>query len=228
MKNTKRQTRIRKFKEINVFMEQNLEKWNSIDEIRRTYDVFVNNLKKINDLQPELKQEVKGLTEELEAKREVLLKKIFPIGNILEVYAQDHSVGKNSESLLIGQKRLEVLSNKDLLHYALNLHKRCDRFLQHSIGTEPLDRISPNNDIKRYGLTRYMLDDLYSVSQQFQSTLKLRKDVQTYRKRTRQKVDGLISTNRQLLANRLDKLMSVFSGTHPSFYGEYRRIRSKN
>lgn len=228
MKNTKRLTRIRNFKEVNAFMEQNLEKWNSIDEIRRTYDVFMNNLKKINDLQPELKQEVKGLKEELQGKREELFKKIFPIGNILEVYAQDHSVGKNSESLLIGQKRLKALADNDLLHHALSLHKRCDRFLQHSIGAEPLDRISPNKDIKRYGLTRFMLDDLYSVSQQFQSTLKLRKDVQTYRKRTRQKMDGLIKANRQLLANRLDKLMSVFSGTHPSFYGEYRKIRSKN
>jgi hypothetical protein len=122
MRNKKRLAWIEIFKEVNSFMELNLEKWNSIDEIRRTYDLFINNLKKINELQPELKQEISGLKGELDGKRSVLLQKIFPVGNILEVYAQDHPAGKNSDVLLIGQKRVEELSDKALLDHALSLH----------------------------------------------------------------------------------------------------------
>ena len=81
MRNKKRLHRIQLFNKVNSFMEINLEKWNGIDEIRRTYDVFINNLKKINELQPELKQEITGLKEELAVKRSAMLKKIFPVGN---------------------------------------------------------------------------------------------------------------------------------------------------
>ena len=99
---------------------------------------------------------------------------------------------------------------------------------QASGGDKNLDSMSPMTDIKRYGLTNLMLDELYTSTQQFQSTLKLRKDVDVYRKKTGKKQTGIIRTNQKLLESRLDKLMTVFSGTHPSFYGEYSKISSKN
>ncbi len=229
MKNKKKLALISQFEEVNSYMEMNLEKWNGIDEIRRTYDEFVNKLKKIKDIQPELKHDISALKKELDDKRTHLLLKIFPVGNILEVYAEDHPIGKNSYGLVMGQKYIESLNRKDLLDHALSLYKRCDKIvLQYSGTAESLDQISQKKDIRRYGLNRLMLDELYSSAQQFQSSLDLRKDVNTYRKRTRKKMEGYILDNRKLLKNRLNKLMTVFSGTHPSFYNEYRKISSKN
>jgi hypothetical protein len=229
MKQRKRQSWIKVFEEVHSFMELHLEKWNGIDEIRRTYDEFMNRLKKIRDLQPELQKDISGPKQELKRKRIRLLHLLMPAVNILEVYAQDHPVGKNTEALLINQMKLESLKNMQLLTYAKNLLGRCERYLQRSLTKESaLDDISPMNDITRYGLTRRMLDEIDDATREFQSTFKLRQDLKTSRKKTRKKLEGHIRGNRKLLDNRLNKLMTVFSGTHPSFYEGYRAASLKN
>jgi len=228
MKNKKSLSRIAQFEEINSFMERNLEKWNSIEEIRRTYDEFVNNLKKIKELQPELERDLSPVRKELQDRRDLLLQKIFPIGNILEVYAEDHRPGKKAKSLIINHKKLESLGNRELLVHAERLSKLINKHMHRTENADnPTGRIPPGQDIKRYGLTQSMLDELHSTGQQFLSSIQLREDVESYRNKTRKKRDVLIAANRKLLKKRLNKLMTVFSGTHPSFYQEYNSISLK-
>ena len=222
MKNKKRQAWIKVFEEVNSFMEGNLDKWNTIEEIRRTYDEFINNLKKLKDLHPELEHDLTPVKLELAEKRNLLIQKLFPVGNILEVYAEDHHLGKTGLSLVIGKKQVESFSNQDLLDHATRLHKLIDKYMHRPMDeNESVKQVSPGQDIKRYGLTQSMMDELNGAGHQFQSALYLRKDMTTYRKKAKKKVEGLIASNRDLLKNRLNKLMSVFSGTHPSFYTEY-------
>jgi len=216
MKNNKSLSRIAQFEEINTFMESNLEKWNSIEEIRKTYDEFINNLKKIKELQPELERDLSPVRKELQERRDLLLQKIFPVGNILEVYAEDHKPGKKARSLIINHKKLESFGNKKLLVHTERLSKLVNKYLLRTENTE--------RDIKRYGLTQSMLDGLNSTGQQFISSFQLREDVKSYRNRTRKKRDVLITANRKMLKKRLNKLMTVFSGTHSSFYREYAEI----
>jgi len=216
MKNNKSLSRIAQFEEINTFMESNLEKWNSIEEIRKTYDEFINNLKKIKELQPELERDLSPVRKELQERRDLLLQKIFPVGNILEVYAEDHKPGQKARSLIINHKKLESFGNKKLLVHTERLSKLVNKYLLRTENTE--------RDIKRYGLTQSMLDGLNSTGQQFISSFQLREDVKSYRNRTRKKRDVLITANRKMLKKRLNKLMTVFSGTHSSFYREYAEI----
>jgi hypothetical protein len=273
MKKKKSKAWIKVFEEVNAFMEQHLDKWNTIAEIRKTYDEFVNNLKKLKDLQPELERDITPLRQELADKRDTLSGKLLPVGNILEVYAEDHRIGKKARLLISGQKKLESCSDNKLLDHANRFHKITDKYIQRALNDsgsaqnlpvegEPLqddsvesppgkkspsevrsmeqiepgedspskvrsmEQTEPGKDITRYGLTLEMLDELYSAKQQFQSTLRLHDDVISYRKKTQKKKDGLIRANRKLLKNRLNKLMTVFSGTHPSFYKEYSSISS--
>ena len=256
-------------------MEGHLDKWNTIAEIRKTYDEFVNNLKKLKDLQPELERDITPLRQELADKRDTLAGKLLPVGNILEVYAEDHRIGKKARLLIAGQKKLESCSDNKLLDHANRLHKITDKYMQRALnesgsaqnhpgesepvqggpeGSPPgngspdedrsmeqiesgmkntgedrsMEQKEPRKDIKRYGLTLEMLDELYAAKQQFQSTLILHDDVISYRKKTQKKKDGLIRANRKLLKNRLNKLLTVFSGTHPSFYKEYSSISRNN
>ncbi len=219
MKKQKSQAWIKVFQEVNVLMERNLDKWSTIEEIRKTYDEFISNLKKLKDLQPELEKDLAPVEQELSEKRMLLVQKVFPVGSILEVYAVDHRIGKKFNALLIGRKQLESYSSKELLDHATRIHKLTDKYME---------QISPAPDIKRYGLTRSMMDELNSANHQFQSARKLRSDVISYRKKTRKKSEELIRANRKLLKNRLNKLMTVFSGTHPAFYLEYSKINTKN
>ncbi len=209
-------------------MENNLEKWNSIDEIRRTYDDFVNNLNKITEIQPELERDLSPLKKELTEKKQLLLQRLFPVGNILDVYAEDHNISKQNRALVKERKQLESLGNRELLDHASRLHRLIDKYMHRDEKQKPARRkISPGKDIQRYGLTQAMMDGLHSAIHQFQSALELRKDVSTYRKKVKKKRDGLIRANRRLLKNRMNKLMSVFSGTHPSLYKEYMGLGSR-
>ena len=90
MKNEKRMAWILQFQEINKLMEDQIEKWHSIREIQKTYDVFVKNLKKLKDLQPDLEKNLAPVQDELKQKQENLIGKIFPVTNILAIYIDDH------------------------------------------------------------------------------------------------------------------------------------------
>jgi hypothetical protein len=252
MKNKKSQRWISLFEEINEFMERNLDKWNTIDAIRKTYDKFIKNLKKIKDLQPELEQDLTPIREELSGKRDLLLEKLLPVGNILDVYAQDQNTGKKARSLASDWKKVGSLGIHKLLDHSTGIHKLMDKYLNVSLITTspengpsesmpgnilsgeyesgesvPVERTEPGADIRGYGLTRLMLDELQTAIQHYRSALKLHDDVLRYRKKVRRKRDGLIRLNRRLLENRLNKLMTVFSGTHPSFYLEYSSLSGK-
>ena len=224
MKNNKTLAWITLFEKLVTYMENNLDKWNSIEEIRRTYDEFTQNLKKIKELQPELEQDLAPVKKELENNREHLIQRLFPLENILEVYAEDHKMGKKARSLLLSRKQLTALSNKNLLVHAKSLNKLIDKYMHRAEDPKVRGQISPAQDIKRYGLTQSMIDNLNSASHQYESSLHLLKDVFIYRSKVQKKRDTLVTTNRKLLKKRLNKLMTVFSGTHPSFYLEYHKL----
>ncbi len=210
------------FDEVNGFMERHLDKWNTIEEIRQTYDEFINNLKKIKDLQPELEQDLAPLKKELREKRERLSEKLFPVVNLFEVYAQDHPIGKKLRKIQLNQKDLESSGDQQLYQLAHSLHKLAVISLNRAEGMDK-SKENKDKDITRYGLTQAMVDELYRAKYEFESILFLRTDVVSYRKKTQRKWKELIKENRILLKKRLNKLMSIFSGTHPSFYRDYCR-----
>lgn len=210
------------FDQVNGFMERHLDKWNTIEEIRLTYDEFINNLKKIKDLQPELEQDLAPLKKELREKRERLSEKLFPVVNLFEVYAQDHPIGKKLRKILLNRKDLETSGDQQLYKLAHSLHKLAVKSLNRAEGMDK-SKENKDKDITRYGLTQAMVDELYRAKYEFESVLFLRKDVVSYRKKTQRKWKELIKENRILLKKRLNKLMSIFSGTHPSFYRDYCR-----
>ena len=68
----------------------------SIAEIRKTYDAFIKNLKKLKDLQPDLETNLDPVQDELQEKRNQLIDKIFPVTNIFAVYVSDKKLKKGT------------------------------------------------------------------------------------------------------------------------------------
>jgi hypothetical protein len=229
MKNKKSSAWISLFEEVNDFMELHLEKWNHIEEIRRTYDDFVNNLKKIRDILPELQTDLSHVMKDLEEKRAILIRKLFPVGNILEVWAGDRNNGKKVRNLVAEYKEVETFSYNNLMDLSVRLIRLAGKSIP---AAESGDGYGAQNDAgnnpSRYGLNRAMLEELHTAIQHYETSLVLRNDVMGYRKRVKQKRDGLITANRKLLKKRLNKLMTAFSGTHPSFYRDYCRAACRN
>ena len=199
------------FQQVNTLMETHLEKWKNIDEIRKAYDEFISHHKKFRDLQPDLEIDLGPVNKEWEQKRKVLISKIFPIGNILLVYADDH--GKKADpSLGMSWGEMKGMKNKRLMKTARKISKKAGKY-------------SPA-ELESYGLTADMITSLEEALRECDHTYRLYEDMRTNRKKTLKKSELHFRAMRKLLDKRLDKLMTVFSGTHPSFYEEYLQIKS--
>ena len=213
-------------------MEANLNKWNSIEEIRNSYDRFVQNLKKIGDLQPELDQDFTPIREEVSLRRQNLLEKLSPAGNILEVFTRDHDPGKKVRAMASDWRRAESLGNHRLLDLSAGIHDFMEEHLPPE-GTEIHGppgggpAVATHADLRRYGMNETLLKAVQASIREYRYALGQLDEVLGRMKKTRKKRDGLIRNNRKILKNRLDKLMSVFSGTHPSFYLEYSTLRTQ-
>ena len=210
MKKEKQSRSIRMFHQVRELMESNLEKWQSIPEIVKTYDSFVKHLKKLLDLKPDLEMDMKSLKEEWEEKRIILVSKTFPVGNILLVYGEDHSK-KTHPAFGIDRDQMNAMKNKELIKTAGLIYQKAVKY--HESGLES------------YGLTDSMLTELDEAFRQSQYAFKMRSDMLSIRKKTLRESGMHFKAIRDLLDSRMDKLMSVFSGTHPSFYNAYVQIR---
>jgi hypothetical protein len=217
MKNEKRMALILQFQEINKLMEDQLEKWHSIAEIRKTYDEFIKNLKKLKDLQPDLEKNLDPVQDELKEKRENLIGKIFPLTNILAVYINDKKLRKGTRSMIISKDELDKLKKAKLLDLASRILETTEKYLP--------DPDMEDHDLFRYGITAIMVDEFSSTLTKYAYALQLNKDLLNNRSKSRKTSNRLLKVNREILNKRLDRLMTVFSVTHPSFYQDYISIR---
>lgn len=217
MKNEKRKAWILHFQEINKLMEDQLEKWQSITEIRNTYDEFIRNLKKLKDLQPDLEKNLGPVQEELREKRGQLTEKIFPVVNVLAVYAADHKLRKKVRSMIISREELNQLKETKLMDFAGRMLKTTVKYFP-----EPGQA---DSELSRYGLTAMMVDEFSTAFTKYSHALQLSKDLLRNRSSSKKTANRLLRANREMLEKRLDRLMTVFSVTHPSFYQNYNSIR---
>jgi DNA repair exonuclease SbcCD ATPase subunit len=217
MKMNKRKTWIKQFQEINNLMEDQLDKWKTIDEIRKTYDDFIKNLKQLKDMQPDLDKDLSPLTKEFDEKRELLITKIFPVVNILAVYSSDNNLKKGISNLIINREELGHLKRRKLLDFANHMQKTLEKYFPGSG--------HPDGELSHYGLTPIMVDEFSTALAKYDHALQLSKDLLRNRKKSEKTSNRLLKANRKILEERLDRLMTVFSVTHPSFYQDYAGIR---
>jgi tetratricopeptide (TPR) repeat protein len=217
MKNEQRMAWILQFQEINKLMEEQLEKWHSITEIRKTYDEFIKNLKKLKDLQPDLEKNLGPVQDELKEKQENLIGKIFPVANILAVYGSDKKLKKGIRSMIISQDELNNMKKRKLLELAGRMLKTTEKFFPDQ---EPVE-----SELSHYGLTAAMVDEFSTALTKYAYALQLNKDLLRNRSKSKSMSNRVLKENRKLLTKRLDRLMTVFSFTHPSFYQDYAYIR---
>lgn len=217
MKNEKRMAFILHFQEINKLMEDQLEKWHSITEIRKTYDEFIKNLKKLKDIQPDLEKNLDPVQDELKEKREHLIEKIFPVTNILAVYVSDKKMKKGTRSMIISREELNKLKKVKLLNLAGRMLKTTEKYFP--------DPEQADHELFRYGLTAIMVEEFSTALTKYAYAMQLNKDLLRNRSKSRKTSNRLLKANREMLNKRLDRLMTVFSVTHPSFYQDYVSIR---
>ena len=75
-------------------MESQIDTWQGIRELKNCYDGFVKNFKDISDCHNELDKSTDGLYSAGKTSRMDLIKQVFPVLSVLNIYATDHGSKK--------------------------------------------------------------------------------------------------------------------------------------
>ncbi len=120
-------------------------------------------------------------------------------------------------SMIISQDELNKMKKGKLLDLASRMLKTTEKYFP--------DPEQENSELSRYGLTAMMVDELSTALTKYAYALQLNEDLLRNRSKSKTSSNRLLKANREMLEKRLDRLMTVFSITHPSFYQDYTNIR---
>ena len=119
--------------------------------------------------------------------------------------------------MIISREELNKLKKAKLLDLAGQMLKTTEKYLP--------DPDQADSELSRYGLTPIMVDEFSTALTKYAYALQLNKDLLRNRGKSRKTSNRLLKANRKMLEKRLDRLMTVYSVTHPSFYQNYTSIR---
>jgi hypothetical protein len=213
------------FARVNETLEKNLSKWDGLSALREIYDDFMKNYVKIKKLSDE---QIKRPAALINAKNKLLnqlTEKVIPVANVLEVYL----TGKNKKNY----KKVKISKNKLLKSKDSKILKKCELVLRNSRklfnkATKDAEKVitaTSKTNIKDYGLTEVMLNDLEDIFNKYKAESeqvgdKLKKEI-----KITEKILTLVKKNNKLLKKKLDKLMIIFESKDPEFYEIYQKSR---
>ena len=119
--------------------------------------------------------------------------------------------------MIISKEELNKLKKVKLLDLASRMLKATEKYFP--------DPGQEDSELSRYGITAVLLDEFSTALTKYAYALQLNKDLLRNRSKSRKTSNRLLKANRETLNKRLDRLMTVFSVTHPSFYQDYVSIR---
>lgn len=156
-----------------------------------------------------------GITESKKQLQHNLAEKTHTIASMISAFAL-----KNGNAVL----KAEVKLSKSALQFA------ADQPLQVYCGNVVARARELSEELKPYGLTGAMLEELVKLYEQYQQRMNDPRKSTAERKEAVARVSAMIRELAQLLLKQADPLMRQFEKTQPEFYAQYRvkRIIGKN
>lgn len=221
------------FKEVVQFLQKDKAKWSSIKEIENTLETIEANNKKIIELSKEQEKDTGKVLEDKAKKRVDLINKAAPLSNVLQVYAYDqgdssllkkisfskNKLTKSKDSVVVEKINLAIKSTNQLLNQSVQKTKTKKTGSSKPVGTV---------NITDYGITPAMIEQLEDANTKFSEAIVAVKEAIAYKNKCAKKITEKIKTNRKLLINKLDKLMSLIELTDAPFYESYKNIRTSS
>lgn len=198
-------------------LEKNLDKWGDIEQFKSSYDDFVKNLKKLEELIPVSKKDHEGIISDLKRTRTELTSKLIPVSNLMDLYAQDKSKKSLKKKIEKTRRKLDKLSDSGL---SKNVRELTD-YAEKTIKKEN-EKENKNNKLESYGLSLKHINELKAENDKF---IQLKEKLKTERKASWEaykEIPRLIKENDRIIRNRINKFMSIFRNNDPDFYGAYR------
>jgi hypothetical protein len=197
-------------------MEKNLDKWSHINQFKSTYDDFVLNLKKLNDLKSIIEKDFSETNKKLTNLEKELRTKLVPVTNLLELYAVDKNKKALKKKMINIRRKVDKLSAEGLDKSVVEIADYADKKLG-IVNNEDKNKIG----LEDYGLSVKLLDELKTDNESYADLrARIRAEKKELQKAT-EEVKMRIKENEKILKRRFKKFMSIFENSDPVFFEAY-------
>ncbi len=204
-------------------MEAHLAEWRNVTALRKKYDMFVRNIKKIDDHDAGELTDINPLKLKATKLKTCLIKQILPVTGVLGLFALDSGSGKLQKLAQARFPELERMKAGKLSRYGYKVLKTCKLLLDSPDGTH---HSKSGADLPGYGLSTTHLEQLHSILEQFTAHKEELTQAQRAKRYHKKKLDFRIRENKTLMKGDLDRMMHLFRDSHEEFYNQYMEARS--
>jgi len=203
-------------------MEKNLSKWQSVKELKKKYDLFVRNIKKIDDYDTILRTDFAPLKEKRAISKKELVGKVFPVTSVLGVFAYDNGDKKMGKLANVKFSELEKMKHNSLVKYSKKILKISGPLIEQN---PEAGKKTPKHVIADYGLASKHLDGLQTSLDNCIRNEAGFTEIRLMKNKSKAKLEQRIRDNNVLLKKKLDRMMHLFRDSQKTFYSEYIKSR---
>lgn len=209
------------FSSIMGVMEKNMKTWQDIPALTSTYDRFVRNCKKMDDLKQNTPGNLQVYIDEYSAKRSALIGKLLPFLSAAAVIGYDRKNQKLEKLAGIQPEKLETLKDKELLTTVKQIMKAIA-----PSGKKGKEKIKGKPVLSEYGITDEQVQNIQSAIEEMKTAAAAIRSAEKAKRDNQLKAKNLIQENNTLLKKKLDRLVATFQFSQGAFYKEYQDVRT--
>jgi len=207
---------INSYKKLFGVMEKNLEKWGHIDQFKTTYDQFVMNFKKLEDLKASLEKDSDSTSREIEKLRNEINDRLIPVSNLLDLYSVDNNKKGLKKKISDARGRIKKMSADELVKHVTEITDYAAKKI-----ADQAEKTKKQAGIESYGLSTNLIEELREKNLNFADLSARFKAEKKEAKKAGDEIGKRIKENEKILKNRFRKFMSLFETTEPAFYKAY-------
>jgi len=214
---TKHLKKIEAYQNFHRVMENNLMKWTNTGQFKNSYDRFVRNLKKLNELKEDAQQDRSDLKEKLYKSRIDMIERFIPVLDLVELYAKDNkkkSLKKKVEKI---RSRLDGMSDDMLENRVDEISSIAERKMEIDTANK-----KGGAGLESYGLNLQIIEQLRNDNMIFSELKNTLTETREKVKNAHKEINIRIKENDKLLKRRINKFMSIYKLNDPDFYKAYK------
>lgn len=217
-----RRDKISIYRQLLKAMEQHLNKWGKIVQFKSSYDEFVLNTERLEELMKISEKSLSQKAAKVQSLRNEVISQLNPVSQILALYAHDKNEKGLKRKAGKATNKLETVSGPVLNKRVEKISLYAEKRLHEHNGTEK----TPDHSLESYGLTTGLIEALKQENEKHRS---LRISLKTEQKNidlANKEIDKKIKQNDQIIKNRFKKFMSLFKNTDAAFYQDFEQALS--
>jgi len=212
---SKYKNRIARYEHLYDVLENNLEEWSEIEQFRVSYNLFVNALKRLNELNFILEKDHIEGPKNIEVLRTSMNEKLMPVLEILGLYADDNK----KKSLKKAIAKLKDQGENEGSGYRKAVIRICEYIEKKMCNAEKSTFGIPL--LLAYGINHTMIEKLRLAAENYtDACIKIAKEKEKVKK-AKAEIKTILKQNDVIINKRIKIFMGVFKEADPFFYRDF-------